>query len=72
MSETLRRVQTLIRSGDYIVSRHGFRELVADDIIAEDALGGVDPAVVVEEYPESAKSHPSWCCSMIATDGPSM
>ena len=55
MSDILRRVQALVRNGDYIVSRHGFRELAADDIITEDALIGVETAVVVEEYPDSRK-----------------
>ena len=55
MSDILRRVQTLVRNGDYIVSRHGFRELAADDIVTEDALAGVDAAFVVEEYRESRK-----------------
>ncbi len=55
MSETLRRVQALVRAGDYIVSRHGFRELAADDIVAADALLGVETAFVVEEYPDSRK-----------------
>jgi hypothetical protein len=55
VSETLRRIQTLVLSGDYIVSRHGFRELAADDIVAEDALDGVHTATVVEDYPESRK-----------------
>lgn len=55
MSEILRRVQTLIRAGDYIVSRHGFRELAADDIFVADALLGVETAFVVEEYPDSRK-----------------
>jgi hypothetical protein len=55
MSETLRRVQALVARGDYIVSRHGFRELAADDIVAEDAIAGVASAVVVEDYPTSRK-----------------
>jgi hypothetical protein len=55
MSETLRRVQKLISSGEYRVSRHGFRELAADDIVVEDVLAGIDTAVVVEDYPDSRK-----------------
>lgn len=51
----LRRLQTLVLAGDYIISRHGFRELAADDIVADDALAGVHTAIVVEEYPESRK-----------------
>jgi hypothetical protein len=55
MSETLRRVQALVLRGEYIVSRHGFRELAADDIIAEDAIVGVASAITVEDYPYSRK-----------------
>src|SRR5690242_7494318 len=55
MSEILRRVQSLVRSGDYIVSRHGFRELAADDIVAADAITGLEAAFAVEEYPDSRK-----------------
>ena len=53
MSETLRRVQILVPSGAYRVSRHGYRELAADDIVFEDVLAGVGSAVVVEDYPDS-------------------
>ena len=55
MSETLRRIQTLVAAGNYIVSRHGFRELAADDIVAEDMLAGVQTALLVEDYPDSCK-----------------
>ena len=55
MSETLRRVQTLVLSGDYRVSRHGFRELAADDILASDVLAGIQAAVAIEDYPDSRK-----------------
>ena len=53
MSEILRRVQTLVMSGAYEVSRHGFRELAADDIKLEDVLAGIGAAVLVEDYPDS-------------------
>jgi hypothetical protein len=55
MSEILRGVQALVQSSDYIVSRHGFRELAADDIVAADAITGIETAFVVEEYPDSRK-----------------
>jgi Domain of unknown function (DUF4258) len=55
MSETLRRVQVLVRAGNYRVSRHGFRELAADDIVLEDVLSGVNAATLVEDYPDSRK-----------------
>lgn len=37
------------------MSLHGFRELAADDIVAEDAVTGVATAVIVEEYLDSRK-----------------
>jgi transposase-like protein len=53
MSETLRRVQTLVLAGEYRVSRHGFRELAADDIVLRDVMAGITAAVVVEDYPDN-------------------
>lgn len=53
MSETLQGVQTLVLAGEYRVSRHGFRELAADDIVLEDVIAGVGAALVVEDYPDS-------------------
>ncbi len=53
MSETLRCVQTLVLAGDYRVSRHGFRELAADDIVLDDVLAGIGAAVLVEDYPSN-------------------
>jgi hypothetical protein len=55
MSETLRRVQSLVLAGDYVVSRHGFRELANDAISTDDVIAGVMAAVLVEEYPDSRK-----------------
>ena len=50
MSETLRRVQALVLSGDYRVSDHGFNELEEDDIVASDLIAGVPAASAVEDY----------------------
>mgnify|MGYP000984596267 CR=1 FL=1 len=55
MSETLHRVQSLVRSGDYLVSRHGFRELAADGILVEEVLAGIGSAITIEDYPNSRK-----------------
>ncbi len=49
MSETLRRIQTLVLAGDYLISSHGFDELAKDGILPGDALGEITTAVVVEE-----------------------
>jgi Domain of unknown function (DUF4258) len=55
LSQTLAVVQELIRRGEYLVSRHGYRELAADDILLDDILAGIESAVVVEDYPNSRK-----------------
>jgi hypothetical protein len=55
MNETLRRIQALVGRGEYRVSQHGFRELVADDILTEDVLASIGSAVVIEDYPDSRK-----------------
>jgi hypothetical protein len=55
MSETLVRVQALLARDEYILSRHGFRELDADGIVVQEVLAGVQAAVVVEDYPTSRK-----------------
>ena len=55
MSETLRRVQTLVLAGEYLVTRHAFRELAADGIVVEDVLADIEAAVLVEDYPDSRK-----------------
>jgi Domain of unknown function (DUF4258) len=55
MSETLRRVQTLVLSGDYRVSDHGFNELEEDAIIASEAIAGIAAAVAIEDYPDRVR-----------------
>src|SRR5437764_13972015 len=55
MSDILARMQALVRQGQVSVSRHGFRELAADDILLDDVTGGVAAAMVIEEYPEYFK-----------------
>ena len=55
MSETLRRVQVLVMSGDYRVSDHGFNELEEDVIIATDAIAGITTATAIEDYRDRAR-----------------
>jgi hypothetical protein len=50
MSETLRRIQVLARSGEVEVSRHGLQELAADDILLAEAVAGIAGALAVEDY----------------------
>jgi Domain of unknown function (DUF4258) len=55
MSETLRRVQTLVLSGEVEVSRHGLQELAADGILIEDAIADITNAKAIEDYPDFHK-----------------
>jgi hypothetical protein len=55
LSQILAIVQGLLGRGEYLVSRHGYRELAADDILLEEILVGIESAVLVEEYPDSRK-----------------
>ncbi len=55
MSETLRRVQALVLSGDYLVSDHGFNELEDDDILSSEVIRGVAAAILVEDYRDRAR-----------------
>jgi hypothetical protein len=55
LSQTLAIVQGLLKRGEYLVSRHGYRELAADDILLEEVLAGIESAVAVEDYPISRK-----------------
>ena len=55
MSDILERVQGLVSREEVEVSRHGFRELTADDILLDDVLAGIRDAISIEEYPAFVK-----------------
>jgi len=55
LSQILAIVQRLLKQGEYLISRHGYRELAADDILLNEVLAGIESAVVVEDYPDSRK-----------------
>jgi hypothetical protein len=55
MSETLRRVQTLVLAGDYLISDHGFDELAKDGILFGEVLTGIATAIAIEDYPDRAR-----------------
>lgn len=50
MSETLRRVQTLVMAGDYRVSDHAYEELRKDAILISELIAGITTAELVEDY----------------------
>ena len=68
MSQILRRVQTLVLAGDYLITDHGYDELDEDGILAADALFGIASAILVEDYPDRARG-PSLLTLQYDTDG---
>ena len=55
MSDTLKRVQSLVRVGDYRVSDHAGRRLLTAGVQKEEAIAGLGEAEVVEDYPDFPK-----------------
>lgn len=53
MSEDWGHILHLIKIGKYSLSSHALVELEKDDILPSELIGGVDLAVVVEDYPEA-------------------
>lgn len=64
MSETLEAVKDLAAAGDVRISEHGYDELAEDRIAVRDIIGGLDDAVVVEDYPEFPRVRRCWCYNM--------
>ena len=55
MSDFFERVSALVWAGDVRISEHGYDELADDGLTAREVLGGVQKAVVIDEYPEYPK-----------------
>ena len=55
MSDTFRRIVELVRGGNVQISVHGYDEMVADGILAGEAIEGAVVATVVEDYPDYFK-----------------
>lgn len=55
LSNTLKKVQSLVVRGEVRVSLHGYEELAADGIQVRDVIDGLNAAVVVEDYPDYPK-----------------
>jgi len=51
MSETLRRIVTLVLAGDAHISDHGYDELRKDGILVSDVVTGIAAAIEIEAYP---------------------
>lgn len=55
MSDAFRRIVELVRGGNVQISVHGYDEMVADGILAGEAIEGAVVATVVEDYPDYFK-----------------
>ena len=55
MSETFEAIKKLVSAEQVRISEHGYDEITADGIFVRDVLGGVDKAIVVEDYPTFPK-----------------
>ena len=55
MADVLAAIQRLISLREVQISRHGYRELVADDIMIVEVIEGLNAAVVVESYADASK-----------------
>lgn len=54
-SNLLPKVQALLAANEVVISSHGYDELAADDIFAEDVFLSIGHATVVEDYPDFNK-----------------
>ena len=54
-SELLLEILALVASGRFLISRHGLKELGADQISLAEAVSGVADAIVVENYSDAFK-----------------
>jgi hypothetical protein len=55
MSDTLDKIRRLVFDGIIRISDHRYNELVADGILAREAIEGFADAMLVEDYPDYPK-----------------
>ncbi len=66
MESLIETIQSLARSGNILVSDHGYDELANDDISANAVVAGLERAVVIKEYREYRKGP---CILVLERDG---
>ncbi len=69
MIAIVEKISELVSAGDVRISEHGYDELVEDGLSAREVLGGVQEAILVEEYPDFAKGP---CALFLQKDGMGM
>jgi hypothetical protein len=55
VSSILETIKTLVISGDVRISEHGYDELSNDDLTAREIVGGLESAILIEDYPNYPK-----------------
>jgi hypothetical protein len=55
MSQIFQRILELVSRKEVRISSHGYDELAADGILAEEAVDGVPEGTVLEDYPDYPK-----------------
>ena len=55
MNDTLEQIKKLVTNGGYRISEHGYDELAADGLLAQEIVEGLGKAEIVEVYPNYPK-----------------
>jgi hypothetical protein len=55
VTDTWAKILDLVQRGNVRISEHGYDELAADGIAVRDIMGGIQEALVLQDYPEYHK-----------------
>jgi len=55
MSEIYRKIISLVKEGNILISDHGYDEMAEDGILARDIIFGIEKSILVEDYPDYPK-----------------
>lgn len=55
LSNTLLQIKSLVKSGNILISEHGYDELANDELSVKEIVVGVKDAILVEDYPDFFK-----------------
>ena len=70
MSETLRRVQTLVLTGDFLISDHGFDELAKDGILPGHVIAGMQQPLRSRTIRTACAARAFWPCNTMGMVDP--
>jgi hypothetical protein len=65
VSQTLQKIQELVKRGDIRVSEHGYDELAADELFIREIIDGAGDAVQIEDCPDYFRGP---CVLVLQTD----